>query len=516
MAAPGEIFVAIRVESRQRAAWGILVSFFSELRRRNVFIVGVAYAVVGYGLVGVADMLFPRLLLPDWTVTFVLAVVILGFPMALLLSWAYDLTPQGIRRATPIDESHRPPSPGSALAGIAVLPFRNLMASSPHGYLAEAIPMELQNSLLRVHDLRVVSGLSAAVHGTAKKDLKTLAQALNVDYVICGSIAQGGDKIRIMAELDDATNDTMLWSETYETEVDDLLDVQRKIAESIAGAFGGERLRAEIHRADAASAADLTAWQLVQKARAYLLEYDAVALEEAIASLERAVALDPSYAAAHATLGMVVAERTLNGLSNDPVADRASATVAIERAESLSPQDPVVLRAGGCAFAYCGDYRRSLESLKHAVALAPFDLGAWGYLGWPIVATGNPTDLQELHGILDRLIATAPSHPGQGYWLFHKAVAHSCEQAFTDALEYSERSTRAQPRFAIGWMNHGNILASLGRNEEATAAIASGLKVNPQMTVGFYSDLMEVLSDQDNVIESRRAGLRLLDEAAAT
>ncbi len=191
----------------------------------------------------------------------------------------------------------------------------------------------------------------------------------------------------------------------------DVERLQREISEKVVGTFGGERMRAEIGRANSAPNAEPTAWQLVQRARSYLLDYTPASIAAATPLLRRAIELDPKYAIAYATLGLITAEKTLNALSADPAADRKSAIETIARAERLAPRDPVVLRTAGCVHAYTGEYRRSIELLRRAVKLAPYDLGTWGYLGWPLVATGQAQDLRELHEIVDRLLATAASAP---------------------------------------------------------------------------------------------------------
>ncbi len=319
-------------------------------------------------------------------------------------------------------------------AAVAVLPFDNLTPNTPHAYLADAIPIELQSTLSRVHDLRVVSRQSAAARAVTRTDLPTIARSLTVQYVISGSVADLGERLQINVQLDDALDDKLLWSERYDVAAKDVERLQREISEKVVGTFGGERMRAEIGRANKAPSAEPTAWQLVQRARSYLLDYTPASIAASTPLLRRAIELDPKYAIAYATLGLITAEKTLNALSADPAADRKSAIDTIARAERLAPRDPVVLRAAGCVHAYTGEYRRSIELLRRAVKLAPYDLGTWGYLGWPLVATGQAHDLRELHEIVDRLLATSAQHPGRAYWVFHKSVAHTCAGECEQAL----------------------------------------------------------------------------------
>jgi TolB-like protein len=495
--------------TRARIHW-----LLRELARRHVLKIGSAYAVGAWLLVQLSSIVVPALGLPLSTTLFVLIILIAGFPITIALTWIYDITPHGLRLtpAAPDD----PPAIGSsrgtaptrsAIASVVVLPFEKLTPLPQYGYLADALPLELQSLLSRIHDLRVVSRQSAAARSGEHADLAAIARSLAVQYVISGSIAEIGDRLRVNVQLDDAVEDTLLWSERYDVGGNDMDDVLREISEQVVGTFGGERLRSEIRRANAGASAATTASQLVQKARSYLLDYSPNSINTAIPLLRHAVELDPKYAVGYATLGLVTAEKTLNGISADVAADRRYALEVTNRAERLAPRDPVVLRAAGCVHAFTGSYRHSLELLRGAVKLAPHDLGTWGYLCWPLVATGRPEDLEEVHGIVDRLLHTSPQHPGRVYWLFHKSVAHACADDCGLALAPAEEYTSEQPQFALGWLHYANVLGRLDRAAAARDAVDRSMQSNPLLTPVYYAELMGVLTDQAEVVEKRTSGL---------
>ena len=491
-----------------------LFHLLSELKRRRVFQVVAGYAVVAWILIQLASMNGSTIDPTGHILLWVQGIAVAGLPIVIALSWVYDITPLGLRftRALRDDDpagavDSKRPRGDAAVAAVAVLPFENLTPSTPYSYLVDAIPIELQSLLSRMHDIRVVSRQSAVARSAARTDLPTIARNLTVQYVITGSVADLGERLQINIQLDDAIDDTLLWSHRYDVAAKDVERLQREISEKVVATFGGERMRVEIRRANEAASADSTAWQLVQKARSYLLDYTPASVAASIPLLRRAIELDPRYAVAYASLGLLIAEKTLNAISTDVAADRRTAIDTIARAEQIAPRDPVVLRAAGCVHAYTGAYRRSLELLRRAVKLAPFDLGTWGYLGWPLVATGQANDLRELHEIVDRLLATSAQHPGRVYWLFHKSVAYACAGECERAISPAEEYTIEQPRFSLGWLHYANVLGRLGRKDAARAALEQGLGHNPLMRPAYYVELMGVLSDQPAVVESRTAGL---------
>ena len=484
----------------------LLEDFWAELRHRKVVRVAIAYLAVGAIVVGAADDVLPDLQLA-WAAPLVTVLTLLGFPIALVLAWAYDLTPRGVRTSHS-RSPEGPPEAGAELASIAVLRFRNLTPGSDCDYLVEAFPFELNATFSRVHNLRVISHETAMAKGTQDTGLARLAEELGVQYAISGAVARIGDRVQIAAELGDAIDQSIIWTKSFEVDATDLMTVPNVIAKAVVGEFGGERLRTEITKLSGTMPGDATAWQHVQMARAYLLDYTEDNLVEAKSLLKKALDIDPGYAVGHAVLGQVIAETTLAGVSANPSSDRSLAVLQAEKAQTLAPRDPLVLRATGSVYAYTGDYRRSIDNLRNTVELAPFDLGAWGYLCWPLVSTGKADDLNELMEIIDRLILSAPNHPGRAYWLFHQSVALLCSGDTEKALRKSQKSNSEQPTFSIGSIHLANILGILGRKAEARSIVERCVANNSRFTTSYYAELMGVLTDQADVIEIRTAGLR--------
>ena len=202
----------------------------SELRDRKVFRVAIVYIVAGWLVMQIADVMFPALGLPPWSVTLVAALLILGFPVAVVLSWAYDAGPGGIRRDTR-DKDNAPASVDRKSVG--VLPFADMSPGKDQEYFSDGLTEELLNVLAQLPGLRVCSRTSSFSLKNANADIRTVAERLRAAYVVEGSVRKAGDNLRITAQLIEAASDTHLWSQTYDRELDDVFAIQDDIARQI-------------------------------------------------------------------------------------------------------------------------------------------------------------------------------------------------------------------------------------------------------------------------------------------
>ncbi len=257
------------------------MNFFAELKRRNVYKVAVAYAVVAWLLIQIATQVFPFFEIPNWAVRLVVLLLILGFPVALVLSWVFEITPEGIKRESEIErgKSIRPQtgrrivgltivvaiiaagllafqllrskSPADAVStitaskpateilakSIAVLPFENLSDDKSNAYFASGIQEELLTRLSKIGDLKVISRTSTEKYKAAPTSLREVAQQLGVGTVLEGSVQKAADQVCVSVQLINALNDSHLWAETYDRKIADLFQVETEIAQKIAGAL---------------------------------------------------------------------------------------------------------------------------------------------------------------------------------------------------------------------------------------------------------------------------------------
>ena len=236
-------------------------SFFAELKRRNVYKVGVAYAIVGWLIAQIATQIFPFLEIPNWAIRLVILLIVIGFPVALVVAWAFELTPEGIKRTEDVDlaASARQPRKhawivvvivGAALSvglfffgrysaqtprqsegagvssipqkSIAVLPFENLSDDKGAAYFADGIQDEILTKLASIADLKVISRTSTAKYKSKPEDLKTVSQQLGVATVLEGSVQKANDKVRVNVQLIDARADSHLWAKSYDRDIKDV------------------------------------------------------------------------------------------------------------------------------------------------------------------------------------------------------------------------------------------------------------------------------------------------------
>jgi len=341
-------------------------ALFDELRRRGVVKVGIAYAVIAWLLIQVVVSIETPLRLPDWADTLVIVLLAVGFPVALVLAWAFDRTPEGIKRA--------PPSAGVTgqavqdAKSIAVLPFADMSPEHDQEYFADGITEELLNSLARIRDLRVSGRTSSFYFKGRNEDLRSIGEALGVRYILEGSVRKAGERVRITAQLIDARTDGHLWSETYDRTLSDLFVIQEEIAKSVANALqitlGVGSLGSIPGMTRNVAAYDEYLLAGVANGVDIILPTSVEAMRESLRHLERAVTLDPDFALAWA--GLYFLYRNATTIMGDAPSIDAKARQALDRALTLTPDSPIVLSNIAVQKAHDGDWSGAGETQRQA------------------------------------------------------------------------------------------------------------------------------------------------------
>src|SRR5712691_5797678 len=351
-------------------------NFFAELKRRNVYKVAVAYAIVGWLLVQVATQVFPFFEIPNWAVRLIVLMIVIGFPIALVIAWAFELTPEGLKRTEDVDLSAKARTKSrawifiviigallsvglfvlgrygfrkaSSSAGelsaksIAVLPFENLSADKDNGYFATGMQDEILTRLAGIRDLKVISRSSTEQYASRPPNLKIVAEQLGVATVLEGSVQKAGAAVHINVQLLDARSDSHLWAQSYDRDLKDIFGVQRDVAEKVADALKAQLLPAESVRLASVPTQNPEAYDLYLRANTHFQRaYDQSALTStemplAIASYQQALAKDPGFALAAAMLAQAHM-RTYWQLPDLTEARLAAAKAAAEQALALQP-----------------------------------------------------------------------------------------------------------------------------------------------------------------------------------
>jgi TolB-like protein len=313
-------------------------NFFAELKRRNVYKVAVAYAIVGWLLVQIATQVFPFLEIPNWIVRLVIVLVAAGFPIALVIAWAFELTPEGIKRTEDVDlaASARQPRKytwifvvivGAALSvglffigrytgrtttsaagtelpakSIAVLPFESLSEDKSNAYFAEGVQDEILTRLAKVADLKVISRTSTQHFKSAPDNLPQIAKQLGVTNILEGSVQKANDQVRVNVQLINALTDAHLWAETYDRKLTDIFAVESDIAKTIAETLQAKLTGSEKTAMSKKPTANPEAYELYLKGRFFWNKRTAADLRKSIEYFNQAIAKDPGYAQAYAAL----------------------------------------------------------------------------------------------------------------------------------------------------------------------------------------------------------------------
>jgi TolB-like protein/Flp pilus assembly protein TadD len=284
-------------------------SFFAELKRRKVHRVAIAYAVAAWLLIQIATQVFPFFEIPNWAVRLIVLVLVLGFPIALMLSWIFDLTPQGIRRTEESDRSLAALPVGPAAIrnipekSIAVLPFENLSDDKENEYFAAGVHNDILSNLAKVADLKVISRTSVQQFKSGTRNLREIGLALGVAHILEGTARRAGNRIRVNAQLIDARSDAQLWGETFDREITDLFALQSELAQRISQELRANLSAREKTNLQTHPTRDILAYELFLRARELFhwagsgYSYDKGA--DALRLIDEAIKRDPQFALAY-------------------------------------------------------------------------------------------------------------------------------------------------------------------------------------------------------------------------
>jgi TolB-like protein/Tfp pilus assembly protein PilF len=487
------------------------MSFISELKRRNVIRVALLYLVAGWIILQVTELLADVLTLPDWTSRLVLALLVLGFVPALIFSWVYELTPEGLKRERLVDRREsitpatarkldlvvggllvlaigmlvfdrytgrervagtaaepvaRAPAAAPARAGpasIAVLPFVNMSDDKSNDYFSDGLTEELLNVLAKVQGLRVIARTSSFAFKGKDATISEVAKALDVEHVLEGSVRKSGDRVRITAQLIRAQDSSHLWSESYDRTLQDVFAIQDEISKEVVDALKVRLLGPNTSKPEVGGTTNAAAYEAYLQGLYSLNQGQAEStLRAALASFDGAIAADPAYASAHAGRG-----RTLSNLASN----------------GYEPFDT--------------GFARAREAAQHAVELEPRLAAGWMSLG--SIASTVDLDIPTARAHFERALALDPgsAEVQSNYSTFALSIGR-----FDEAIAAGAKAVQLDPIAARPHTYLAGTYYGARRYDDALAVARRAARLDPDYP-GVHSGIGYVLLETGDLEEAR-------------
>jgi TolB-like protein/Flp pilus assembly protein TadD len=483
-------------------------NFFVELKRRNVYKVAVAYLVVAWLIAQAASLLLATFEAPPWAMKAFVVVVALGFPIALILSWAFEITPEGIKLESEIDPAKsitrktgrkiiaftavvaaiaaallvfqilraRSTSPSAITItnkSIAVLPFDNLSRDPDNAYFCEGVQDEILTRLAKVADLKVISRTSTQHFKSAPENLPEIARKLGVMHILEGSVQKAGNQVRVNVQLISAMSDAHLWADTFDRQLTDIFAVESEIAKTIAETLRAKITGSEKNSMAKAPTSSAEAYELYLKGRFFWNKRSGADLRKAIEYFNQAIALDPKFALAYAGLAdsyMLLPNYDFGGT---PVRESiAPARVAIEKALELDDSLAEAYASRGLLDTVELQLERATIDFARAIELKPNYATAhhWQMLGQLALGRFEPAMAEAKRALeLDPLSVIINADVS---WMY------ACAHQFDEAEKRVRKTLEIDPHFFLAHYYLGGILQLRGHLKEAIPEFQKSVELN--------------------------------------
>jgi TolB-like protein/Flp pilus assembly protein TadD len=513
-------------------------NFLAELKRRNVYKVVVAYAVVGWLIAQIATQIFPFLEIPNWIVRLVIVLIAIGFPIALVIAWAFEATPEGIKRTEIADAAHEhsrgktwiyvviigaaisvalffvgrytagTPRQSEATTGlpaksIAVLPFENLSEEKGNAFFAEGIQDEILTRLAKVADLKVISRTSTQRFKAAPSDLREIAKQLGVTNILEGSVQKSNDQVRVNVQLINAITDAHLWAEIYDRKLTDIFTVESDIAKTIADTLQAKLTGSELSAISSGPTQDPVAQDLYVQGRHFLALRRDDNLPRAIEFFHQAIARDANFAAAYAGLSeaLILLPRYTGAY---PSETRPQSRVAALKALELNPNLAEAHNAlAKIAMDYDVDFAEATREFKRAIELNPNYAGAHHWFSGTLESQG-----QFAEAIAESKLGTGLD-PFSAVNLVDQGRIYGSARRFTEAKAVFEKALAIDPAFSYTHWHYGEMLQVSGDLKGAAAEYAKArIASNTPEPIALSGQLAAIMGRP----EEAREALTALDE----
>jgi TolB-like protein/Tfp pilus assembly protein PilF len=490
-------------------------NFFSELKRRNVYKVAVAYAVVAWLIAQIATQIFPFLEIPNWVVRLVIVLIAIGFPIALVIAWAFEATPQGIKRtevadAMPASGTRKRawiyvaaigaafsivlffigrytgrnssggggPSTELSAKSIAVLPFESLSEEKSNAYFAEGVQDEILTRLAKVADLKVIARTSTQRFKSAPENLPDIAKQLGALNILEGSVQKVNDQVRVNVQLINAMTNAHLWAEIYDRKLTDIFAVESDIAKTIADTLQAKLTGSELTAIAKAPTANKEAYELYLKGRFFWNKRTGADLRKGIEYFDAATAKDPNYALAY--VGLADSYKLLSAYgAASPQASIPQAKAAAKKALEL---DNMLAEAhtsfGSILGSYDFEFDRAIVEYERAIELNPNYATAHHWFGCgPLMALAR----------------------------FDRAIAEGKRAVELDPLSMIDNAD-------LGW-----VYINAHRYDDAIAQIRKALEIDSKSYLAYYylGQALQLKGQLPEAIAAYRKSVELDDDPEA-
>ncbi len=507
-----------------------LRNFFVELKRRNVYKVAIAYGVVAWLLIQIATQVFPFFEIPNWTVRLVVLLIAIGFPIALIIAWAFELTPEGLKRTEVADVAPATCSPHRAwiyvviIAGaisvglfflgrytastrsagsevreksIAVLPFENLSGSPENAYFTDGIQEEILTRLAKIADLKVISRTSTARYKSSSDNLRQIAKQLGVANILEGTVQKAADRVRVNVQLIKAETDAHLWAETYDRKLTDIFSVESDIAKAIADTLQAKLSGSEKHAIAAQPTENTEAHEFYLKGRYFWNKRTGPDLRRAIDYFKQAIDKDPKYGLAYAGLADSYTLLSAYGAGSPqesfPLA-KTAAQKALELDDTLAEAHTSL---GQILLFYDLDLVGSSKEFERAIALNPNYATAHHWYG-----VGPPLAVGEFDRAIAELRRAQQLDPLSLIINADLGVAFTTARRYDEAITQLRKTIEMDPRFYYAHWNLGVALELKGELREALAEYKKAAELDDDpIVLGLIAHAYAKLGERDQALK---------------
>lgn len=510
-----------------------MAGLWEELNRRKVVRVAVAYAAVGWLLIQIADIVLDNFAAPTWIFQSILLLLVLGFPAAIVLAWAFKITPDGIRKEEfeglpeytapivaiisvsiifgsaalwlrvagtalgPTNEQFEITQTRQSNPILAVLPFTNMSISQDNEFIADGMTEDVITLLAQSPSVDVIARNSTFKYKNQSPDIREVGAHLGADYVVEGSIRPFADRVRVTVQVIESTSGSHIWAEQYDRPLAEFFALQDEISIGVAAAVGDAVFREEYSAASQSRTGELSAWVLTSRADVSFSQGNPTS--EVIVGLAReAIAIDPEYALAHAVLARSLAIISLNfewpnlaEVRPNVIGYREEAIAAARLAARLAPDDPKVLAFQAITLLWTGNPEEALPIAERVTKISPSYAEGLVYYADILLHNGHS---REAIPIFDKAIGLTPHAPQLGFFLFLRGEAFIHHGNFLEAERNLQTARRVyQIDTEVFWLYLAGTKLGLGKTGEAQSLVenAAGSKTlsiaDEARKLAFYS-----------------------------